>query len=188
MRSTDAATVLGTVLACGIVCFLWSGCVAVTNAASPTALEEQLLGEYEALDRELVEAASVRGPAEQRTSYEAVEALAISSRALQKFNEDDLDELIRNGCIEEAPGGMVEARQCSATSDETVARRLQRVVREENNARGHILRWAAYSMARKDGRKFPTEAEESEVRAAYHRLRVEALRTAPPGEAERSTP
>lgn len=151
------------------------GCLVVTNAATPTALERQLLGEYEELDRELATVASVRGARPVPTDLEGLKNLAVDARALQRFNEDDLVELRRAGCLVERADARVSAASCELVSrDEAASRRVERIVREENTSREHILRWAAVTAARREGRQFPTQEEEQALRDAYARLLAEA--------------
>lgn len=154
-------------------------CFMVTNAATPTALERQLLGEYEELDRELATVASVRGGRSATTDLEGLKNLAVDARALQRFNEDDLLELKQAGCLVERPDARISAASCElGARDESTSRRVERIVREENVSREHILRWAAVSAARREGRQIPTKAEEQALRDAYARLLAEAAREA----------
>lgn len=160
-----------------LACLTAGGCIRVAGSvAKPTALERQLLGEYERLDDELVHASSVRGdPSLPPDSYEAVKAEAIEQRAIQRFNEDDLLELKNSKCIAETLDATVIERPCAfADKEENVKRRLVRVVREENRARSAIVTWAAHEMARRAGRAAPAPAELQEVRKTYQRLLREA--------------
>lgn len=157
--------------------FSVTGCFAVTNAATPTALERQLLGEYEELDRELATVASVRGSRPEPTDLEGLKSLAVDARALQRFNEDDVLELKRAGCLSERSDARIAAETCELTArDESASRRVERIVREENRSRGHILRWAAVMAARREGRQIPSKTEEQALRDAYARLLAEAAR------------
>lgn len=165
---------------------LLSGCFSVvTSAAGPTALERQLLGAYDDLDRELVLAASVRGEAAFAAgSPEALRAAAVEGRALMRFNEDDLAELKGLGCVAETLRAEITERSCAGASEE-ILRRRARVIRDENQARRAVLAWAAYLRARELGREAPTAAELEELLAAYRRLLFE---TAQPGQLFESTP
>lgn len=166
-----------------------AGCVTVaTSAGTPTALERQLLGAYDELDRDLVLASSVRGDqARPAGSLEARRALALDGRALQRFNEDDLVELKGGGCIVERLDATVATRSCTLVSEggDVVQRRRERVILEENRARRAILEWAAYNAAREAGRERPSAEEEREIRQTYHRLLAEA---AQPGHWFETTP
>ena len=157
---------------CALVCA--QGCVKIaTSAGTPTALERQLLGAYDELDRELVLASSVRGDvARSAGSPESVKALAIEGRALQRFNEDDVAELKTAGCLAETLEATVVPRPCSLASDAAaaVARRRDRVVQDENRARRNILSWAALVQAREAGRDRATPDQLRELRRTYHLL------------------
>lgn len=166
-------------------CVASVGCISVAGSvARPTALELQLLGEYERLDEELVHASSVRGDlAAGAGSFEMLKAEALEQRAIQRFNEDDLLELKGARCIAEALDASVVARPCSLIErDDAAARRVARVVREENRARSAILLWAAYELARKQGRGAPDPSEIGELRKLYQRLLFEAAQTGHIGE------
>src|SRR5262245_31747944 len=120
-----------------LVMFLSSGCVSAVGAvAQPTALEFQLLGAYEELDRDLMHASSVRAPSTPAASFEKLRAEALEARGLQRFNEDDLLELKNAKCLAEGLGAKVVPRPCALMEQDPAAqRRLQRVVKEENRAR-----------------------------------------------------
>lgn len=162
------------------------GCFSVvTSAAGPTALERQLLGAYDDLDRELVLAASVRGEAAFALgSPEALKAAAVEGRALMRFNEDDLAELKAQGCVAETLRAEITEWSCAGANEE-LSRRRARVIRDENQARRAVLAWAAYLRARELGREAPTAAEIEELLAAYRRLLFE---TAQPGQLFERTP
>lgn len=164
--------------------YAWSAlalCSCVTGAgtaAKPTALERQLLGAYEELDDQLASVASVRADAEPvGASFGRMEALAIDARATQRFNADDLAELKDGGCVAETRAARVAARPCSSSSEPAVARRLDRVVEEENRARRDIVTWAAYAFARREGRPSPSPEELDALRQAYQRLQYESARS-----------
>jgi hypothetical protein len=171
VRSLYARALLG-VIALGP----W-GCIqAALSAGQPTALERQLLGAYEELDEDLVHASSVRdqglpGPG----PLEALKQEALQARAVQRFNEGDLEELKAAGCVAETLGAELAARPCEAVQrDPTWDRRRTRIVEEENRARATLMRWAAHEVARREGRAAPTPREVAEVRGAYRRLLEEA--------------
>ena len=171
-------------LAPSVACITISGSV-----ATPTAVEHQLLGVYRELDRDLVYASSVRGDVVALSgSFESLRALALEGRALQKFNEDDLDELKASGCIAERRDSTVTQRECADVPQS----RLTRVVADENAARAAILKWAAYAYARESGRQNPSQAEMDDIRQTYRRLLREAAKSghlfeASPGRFEKVT-
>jgi hypothetical protein len=157
------------------------------SVAKPTALERQLLGDYEELDEDLAHASSMRGDLSPGASgYEAIKAEALHQRAMQRFNEDDLVELKKEQCIAERLDATVVKRPCAlADKDPGTQKRLSRVVDEENRARAAILTWAAHELARSQGRAVPKAEELVEIRKTYQRLLLEA---AAPGELHEISP
>src|SRR5205823_8158392 len=157
------------------------------SVARPTAIERQLLGDYEELDKELAHASSVRGDiAPNAGTFEAIKAEALEQRGIQRFNEDDLAELKKARCIAESLDATVVKRACSlADKDPSAPRRIARVIDEENRARKAILTWAAHELARSQGRSVPDPQELAEMRKTYQRLLAEA---APAGELREVSP
>jgi hypothetical protein len=156
----------------GLMLLVSTGCVSAVGAvAKPTALEFQLLGAYEELDRDLMHASSLRAPATPVASFEKLRMEALEARSLQRFNEDDVIELKDAACLAEGLGAKVVARPCALLDQDPAAeRRLARVVKEENRARRVLMTWAAFELARKSGRAEPTRAELLEIERAYERL------------------
>jgi hypothetical protein len=144
---------------------------AVGAVAKPTALEFQLLGAYEELDRDLMHASSLRAPQGPAASFEKLRMEALEARGLQRFNQDDLAELKNAACLAEGLRAKVVVRPCGLTDrDPAAKRRRERVAKEENRAREVLVTWAAYELARKAGRAEPTRAELDEIERAYERL------------------
>ena len=145
---------------------------AAGSVAQPTALELQLLGAYRKLDDDLVRSGSVRaaGPL-SRAARDALAAAAIDARAMQRFNQDDVAELKAAQCVAEGLDARLRRRRCPlAADDPTVARRLDRVVTQENEAREALLAWAAATLALDAGEARIGPEVRGEVRAAYVRL------------------
>jgi len=137
---------LSTVIGWGICAVLVSGCVSAKIAVvdERTALENQILGSYEDLDRDLQLLASVRavdpqGRSKEAPAFSEIRTRAIQARQTQQFNRDDVDELKRAGCLGEANTGMLAQRSCQATGDPQVAKRLERLLTSENQARQQVL-------------------------------------------------
>lgn len=170
-----------------LLCFAPLGCFTVaTSAGTPTALERQLLGAYDELDRDLVLASSVRADiARAPGSFDSVKALALEGRALQRFNEDDLVELKANGCLAETLEATVVARPCQFVAQEDATKRRDRVIEEENRSRRAIVEWAAFVQAREAGRDRPTPDQIAEIRRTYQRLIRES---AAPGDLFETSP
>jgi hypothetical protein len=165
-------------LRAGIGLLLASGCIrAAGSVAEPTAIERQLLGAYQRLDRELVWVSSVRGdaaPAPENEALDEADARALRMRLLQRFNEDDLEQLQDWGCAAEGADARVLAVDCERVDDPTWTRIRARVLREENEARAVIIEWAAAVVARKAGRSSADAQGRAEMRAAYRELRRRA--------------
>jgi|JI10StandDraft_1071094.scaffolds.fasta_scaffold375277_2 hypothetical protein len=163
---------------------LASGCVSInTNAATPTAIERQLLGAYDELDRDLVMAASVRGDVRGAPhAWEGLRALALEGRALMRFNEDDVRELKTARCVAEGRSGELLARDCSSAE---LGARVGRVVEQENRARRAVVTFAAYAAARERGRTVVAAGDVSELWQAYQRLLRQA---AQPGDLFEAAP
>ena len=160
--------------------FLAAGAVATTgcsvkaagSVAQPTALELQLLGAYRRLDDELIRAGSVRSAAPiDAAARDALAAEAVEARAVQRFNQDDVDELKAAGCLAEGLRADLKSHPCSlAEEDPAVARRRRRVVQQENGARRTMMAWAAMTIALEAGQDRVSSDVRAEVRAAYVRL------------------
>ena len=164
-------------LQCLMLAAASSGCINIlTSVATPTALERQLLGVYEALDRVLVLASSVRDHHLGAATPEPLRAQAIEARRRQRFNEDDIDELKAAGCLAEASEGTLTARQCAVVDEgpESQRRTLERVVQDENRSRRQIWAWAASVLAAREGRRTVTDADRVALGRTYHRLLREA--------------
>ena len=145
------------------------------TAAKPTALELQLLGAYEELDETLASAASVRaGNDPTAASFSRLQALALEARASQRFNAGDIEELKGEGCIAETLDAKVAVQPCDATSSANVQRRLSRIIAEENRARADLITWAAYEIARQNGRPKPSAEELDQLGRLYRRLLYES--------------
>lgn len=157
---------------------LLSGCVSakINVVDERTALENQILGSYQELDRDMQLLASVRavdaeGKAQAPPSYTDQRRQAILARQTQQFNRDDIDELKQAGCLGEAGDGTLAKRTCDRASDPAVAARLQRLIASENQARGVILRFAVTTSPDLTDRDLP------QVTAAYARMQREKARS-----------
>jgi uncharacterized protein YdbL (DUF1318 family) len=130
----------------GLLVTQLAGCVSAKIAVvdERTALENQILGSYEELDRDLQLLASVRsmdlaGETREAPSFVQVRALAVQARQTQQFNRDDIDEMKSAGCLGEANSGYLSLRHCQAASNPQVKKRLDRLVKSENDARKLVL-------------------------------------------------
>jgi hypothetical protein len=147
MRRFGSDLCLGLGLYLGMVwASLAGGCVSakIQVVDERTALENQILGSYEELDRDLQLVASVRavdknGKTSARPNFSQIRAQAVAARQTQRFNRDDLDELKRAGCLGEANDGKLSARKCERAAQADVAARIERLVASENQARAVLL-------------------------------------------------
>jgi len=161
---------------------LLAGCIrAAGSVAEPTAIERQLLGAYQQLDRELVWVSSVRGPggegpeADRLSEVDDLGTRALRMRLLQRFNEDDLRQLADWQCVAEGRSAAVQPVGCDEVERDLRWRRIrERVVQEENQAREVIIEYAADQAARRQGRSEPDDQLRQRMRAAY----ADLMRTA----------
>ena len=117
--------VLSVVSIAGLAVLI-SGCVSakINVVGERTALENQILGSYEELDRDMQLLASVRavdaqGKTHQPQSYTQERRQAILARQTQQFNRDDIDELKQAGCIGETQDGSRDSRPTSSKEAES---------------------------------------------------------------------
>lgn len=125
---------------------LGAGCVSaqIQVVDERTALENQILGSYEELDRDLQLVASVRavdetGKRKGPPSFSQIRAQAVAARQTQRFQLDDVQELKTAGCLGEGADGLLASRPCPSGNQEQVARRIARTVAAENAARKVLL-------------------------------------------------
>ncbi|HOX46374.1 MAG TPA: DUF1318 domain-containing protein [Myxococcota bacterium] len=133
-------------LGLGLALLAGVGCVeaSIQVVDERTALENQILGAYEQLDRDLQLVASVRavgadGQAQPAPRLSDVRQRAVQARQTQQFNRDDLEELKAQGCLGEGLDAMLAARPCAAQAEPATAQRLERLVAAENQARRLLL-------------------------------------------------
>jgi len=111
-----------------------------------TALENQILGSYEELDRNLQLIASVRTQGQETQAPHAsdfvkIRLQAIQARQTQQFNRDDLVELKKAGCLGEGKDGLLAVRPCPAPDDPKAKDRLSILRSAENRARAVLWRF-----------------------------------------------
>jgi len=162
----------------GVFVLSLTGCVSakINVVDERTALENQILGSYQELDRDMQLLASVRGvdstgKTQPPPSYTQQRQQAIVARQTQQFNQDDIDELKKAGCIGEANDATLAARPCDRSSDQSVAERLERLIASENQARGIILRFAVTTSPDL------TEKDLPQVTETYARMQREKAKT-----------
>ncbi len=127
---------------------LFWGCVTPKIAVvdERTALENQILGSYEELDRNLQLIASVRAldpgqQAAQANGFVKMRSEAILARQTQQFNRDDVVELKKAGCLGEGKDGMLAVRPCPGPEESKGKERLSSLLSAENRARSVLWRF-----------------------------------------------
>ena len=100
-----------------------------------TQLENQILGSFRRLEKELILASSVRSPSPALVSD--IYRDAVRAHLNRAYNQDDLDTHKRLRQIGEANTGFIVVRQ--APEDPVAAESLQRLVTQENADRRTIL-------------------------------------------------
>jgi uncharacterized protein YdbL (DUF1318 family) len=144
-RSTPRAQALRR-LGLGLCLLVGAACVEakIQVVDERTALENQILGAYEELDRDLQLVASVRavdpeGKAQPAPRLSDVRQRAVQARQTQQFNRDDLEELQQQGCLGEGRDALLALRPCAAQAEPATAARLERLLAAENQARRLLL-------------------------------------------------
>jgi len=111
-----------------------------------TALENQILGSYEELDRNLQLIASVRALGQENQAPQAgdfvkIRRQAIQARQTQQFNRDDVVELKKASCLGEGKDGLLAVRPCPGPDDPKAKDRLASLLGAENRARSVLWRF-----------------------------------------------
>lgn len=106
-----------------------------------TALENQILGAYAELNRDLVLVASERGLGAGADATDSPERRrAVRAMLRRRYNLDDLTDLKRAGCVGEGRDGRMYARPCTWPSvDPGWRTRAPAVIAEENDDREAVL-------------------------------------------------
>jgi len=150
-----------------------ASCFTITNVSisQKTALERQLVGEFEPLTDAQALASSVRA-ASGSTDFAAddAQARAVSARQRQLFNRDDIEGFKASGCLGEAENAVLVARACASANDERTRILLDHVITQENDDRAAIISSVAASEHPASG------AQRAQLRVLYHRLILEQAR------------
>jgi hypothetical protein len=136
------------------------------NIGTKTALERQMMGDFEPLTEEELLASSVRaGPMHARSGgLDERQSRALAARRRQVFNRDEIDDFKAKGCLGEARDATIALRRCDADADNL--RRRTELVAQENADRAAILDWIA------SGDDAFADAGRSQLVDMYHRLLV----------------
>lgn len=161
-----------TCVAAGLLLAGAAGCVTLKPVVldRKTQLENQVLGSFQRLERELILASSVRGDrAEPKLS--PLEREAVEAMMIREFYRDDIDELKQQQLVGEANSGMLS--MLKPPSDPAEAKRAQNLVEQENNSRMVIMKRVIQTS------EDLTEKDLPLVRRIFYRLN---LQTATPGD------
>ncbi len=172
-RPTKAGPLV-VVLAAPIFSLALGACVSarINVVDERTALENQILGRYQELDESLLQLASVRAGQDEGWAPEqaSVRDAAIRARRVQRFVQDDVDELLRLGCLGEGRTARLLPRPCDeAAKDPKLEERVQRVARLENEARQAILIFVIETTPEFSRKDLPR------LESAWARLRAEQV-------------
>ncbi|MBN2091177.1 DUF1318 domain-containing protein [candidate division KSB1 bacterium] len=113
----------------------------VTVTGEKTALENQVIGTYENIEKETWMVSSVRSEGEQKKvviSDEKKRVLeAVQNR---KFNKDEIDEYKRDGAIGENNRGFLELRPLAKLDEDAdYKKRVMEIMMEENRDREVVM-------------------------------------------------
>lgn len=118
---------------------LLGGCVTVRPVVldRKTELENQILGTFRRLDRELILASSVRGAA-VAARLSPLQREALEAMLNREFNRDDIDALKDKQVVGEGSDGLLKVLVAGGEAAE--AQRVLRLVEQENKDRMVIMR------------------------------------------------
>ncbi len=127
------------------VLYLLSGCAIrlpkITATGERTALENQIMGSYRMIEEEAVMVASFRAGQLDSAQIAAEKRRALEAFRRQRFNADDIAEFLRDRTVGERSDGLLEIRGGEKyLADSTYRALLDRIVAEENEDRGLIMR------------------------------------------------
>jgi hypothetical protein len=156
------------------IIFVATGCrttIVAIDSGQKTALERQLMGQFEPLTDEQALASSVRAaPDSTDLTADAVQARATFARQRQLFNRDDVEDLKGLGCLGEAVDARLAARPCAATKEESTRVLAAKMITEENADRAMLLDWVAA------GHEAAAPAGRAQLATLYHHLLVNQSR------------
>lgn len=138
MRAIDAS--IEPRRAAGVaLAVMLGGCVTVRPVVldRKTELENQILGTFQRLERELILASSVRGAA-PAPKLSPLQREALEAMLNREFNRDDVDQLKAKQVVGEGNDGLL--RVLVAGGEPAEAKRVQQLVEQENQDRMVIMR------------------------------------------------
>jgi len=131
-----------------------------------TQLENQVLGSFQRLERDLVLASSVRGDRAQPLS--PLQREALEAMMTREFQRDDIEQAKREGRVGEATSALLVS--LDAPKEEPARRAFERLIRRENSARTVLIRRVIQLNRELSDRDLPL------VRRIFYRLNVKAAR------------
>ena len=158
-----------------IIPLLAFGCITVRPQVvdTRTALENQILGEFEALSERVLLLASVRSTdgSGQEAALSPYEKELVRALLNREFNRDDVDAFRRDGCVGESSKGLLTFFETERTREDPKFRELVlKIVEEENQDRTVIMEMVLTrqpDLAREDM---------DVVRQAFYRLNLKNVR------------
>jgi uncharacterized protein YdbL (DUF1318 family) len=171
-RKRAIVSCLATAVAAGLLLAAAAGCVTLKPVVldRKTQLENQILGSFQRLERELILASSVRGDRPE-PKLSPLEREAVEAMMTREFYRDDIDELKQQQVVGETNSGMLSLLK--PPSDPAEAKRAQHLVEQENNSRTIIIKRVIQTS------EDLTDKDLSLVRRIFYRLN---LQTAKPGD------
>ncbi len=117
---------------------LASGCIRPVMVDQKTALERQILGNFQRLEEELILASSVRGSAAHQAADQRLSPLqreALQATLSREFNRDDIEAFKDRQMLGEGKDGLLKVLPAAAAAPQA-----QRLVEQENRDRMVIIR------------------------------------------------
>ncbi|MCA9670484.1 MAG: DUF1318 domain-containing protein [Myxococcales bacterium] len=166
---------LALLLAAGAAVGCVSADIRVIGVARKTQLENQLLGTFAQLSKDVILASAVRGGADdvgaaagKRAKMSPLQRRALDAMLRREFNRDDIDALKDKGVLGEGNDGMLKAL---ITPKDAAARKdAERLVREDNDDRLVIMKRALDLSPDLGAKDLPL------ARRVFYRLNVQAAR------------
>lgn len=148
------------------------GCVSLKPVVldRKTQLENQILGSFQRLEKDLILTSSVRGE-QAATKLSPLQREALEAMMSRAFYEDDIDEIKQQQIVGEGKDGLLKILQ--APDKPELAKRVKQLVEEENRNRNVIFRRVIQINRDLSDRDLP------QVKRVFYRL---SRQTAKPGE------
>ncbi len=119
-----------------------SGCISLkmVSVDEMTQLENQILGSFDELQKDMVMMASVRGEAHEKGKLPPAKREALMAMMNRQFNLDDIDDLKARGIAGEGRDGMLAYFDTERTrNDPQFTQQAKQLIKQENQDRMIIL-------------------------------------------------